>query len=37
LYYLREKFGLYMHDGLELHGSLWKLMIANTIGGGGGE
>jgi len=30
----KEKLCLYIHESLELHGSLWKLMIANTSGGG---
>ena len=34
LYYLREKLGLYIHEGLELYGSLWKLTIANASGSG---
>jgi hypothetical protein len=33
----KEKLCLYIHESLEHHGSLWKLMIANTSGGGGGE
>jgi len=33
-YYLREKLCLYIYEGLELHGSLWELTIANTSGGG---
>jgi hypothetical protein len=32
--YLREKLCLYIHEGVELYGSLWKLTIANTSGGG---
>jgi len=31
----KEKLCLYIHESLEHHGSPWKLMIANT--GGGGE
>jgi len=30
----KEKLCLYIHESLELHGSPWKLMIANTSGGG---
>jgi len=30
----KEKLCLYIHESLELHGSLWKLTIANTSGGG---
>jgi len=30
----KEKLFLYIHEGLELHGSLWKLTIANASGGG---
>ena len=30
----KEKLRLYIHDSLEHHGSPWKLMIANTSGGG---
>jgi len=30
----KEKLCLYIHESLELHGSLWKLAIANTSGGG---
>lgn len=32
--YLREKLGFYIHEGLELHGCLWMLTIANASGGG---
>ena len=30
----KEKLCLYIHESLEIHGSPWKLMIANTSGGG---
>jgi len=30
----KEKLCLYIHESLELHRSPWKLMIANTSGGG---
>jgi hypothetical protein len=30
----KEKLCPYIHESLELHGSPWKLMIANTSGGG---
>jgi hypothetical protein len=30
----KEKHCLYIHESLELHGTPWKLMIANTSGGG---
>ena len=30
----KEKLCLYIHESLEHHGSPWKLMIANTSGGG---
>ena len=33
----KEKLCLYIHESLEHHGSPWKLTIANTSGGGGGE
>jgi len=33
----KEKLCLSIHESLEHHGSLWKLAIANTSGGGGGE
>jgi len=33
----KEKLCLYIHESLELHGSPWKLMIANTSGGGEGR
>jgi len=31
----KEKLCPYIHESLELHGSPWKLMIANTSGGEG--
>jgi hypothetical protein len=29
----KEKLCPYIHESLELHGTPWKLMIANTSGG----